>query len=51
VARSGKALFTSLNVLLFKNYFLATVEDEQELVEETSAPMSDAGLEAVLEEL
>ena len=28
VARSGKALFTSLNILLFQNYFLATVEDE-----------------------
>lgn len=28
MARSGKALFTSLNILLFQNYFLATVEDE-----------------------
>jgi hypothetical protein len=31
VARSGKALFTSLNILLFQNYFLATVEDESGL--------------------
>ena len=30
MARSGKALFTSLNLLLFKNYFLPTVEDESE---------------------
>ncbi|MEW6657761.1 MAG: hypothetical protein AB1424_03790, partial [Thermodesulfobacteriota bacterium] len=29
-ARSGKALFTRLNLLINQNYFFATVEDESE---------------------